>query len=112
MSLVSVAFSSVLGGLSDIILPILILAFAYATLICWYFYGRECADIYFPRVSSAFPFVFVLFAFASGFLTSDFLLYVIDILLTLMSIMTLSAIIKKTPDIVNIHRGRKRKNPD
>lgn len=112
MSLVSVAFSSVLGGLSDIILPILILAFAYATLICWYFYGRECADIYFPRVSPAFPFVFVLFAFASGFLTSDFILYVIDILLTLMSIMTLSAIIKKTPDIVNIHRGRKRKNPD
>ena len=112
MSLVSHAFSSVLGGISDFVLPILILAFAYATVICWYFYGRECTEMYFPRIRAAFPVAFVLFAFASSLLASDFLLYVIDILLTLMSIMTLSAIIKRTPDIVKIQQRSQRKNPE
>ena len=102
MSLVSYAFSSALGSISDAILPILILSFAYATLICWYYYGRECAELYFPCIRPAFPIIFVLFAFGSSFVASSFLLYVIDILLTLMSIMTLSAIIKRTPDIVKI----------
>ena len=112
MSLVNYAFSSVLGGISDFVLPILILAFAYATVICWYFYGIECTEMYFPRIRAAFPVAFVLFAFASSLLASDFLLYVIDILLTLMSIMTLSAIIKRTPDIVKIQQRSQRKNPE
>ncbi len=112
MSLVSYAFSSALGSISDAILPILILSFAYATLICWYYYGRECAELYFPCIRPAFPIIFVLFAFGSSFVASSFLLYVIDILLTLMSIMTLSAIIKRTPDIVKIQWCSQRKNPD
>ena len=102
MALVSAAFYSSLGGLSGIILPLVILAFAYSTLICWYFYGRECASIYFPTVSGIYPALFIAFILLSRAIRSDFLLYVIDILLLLMSIMTLSAILKKSPRITEI----------
>ena len=112
MSLVSAAINSAIGDFSIVLLPLVILAFAYATIICWYFYGRECASLYFPIIKKLYPYIFISFVLSSRLISSEFLLYVIDILLLFMSVMTLSAIIKKTPRISEICRLSRKKNPE
>ena len=104
MALVSAAFYSCFGEISRLMLPIIILAFAYATMICWYFYGKECLALLFPRLHGIFPILFVAFILTSRLIRSENLLYVIDILLLFMSFLTLSAIIKSIPRIEKLSR--------
>ena len=102
MSLVSAAFSASLGSFSVYILFGLVFAFAYSTLICWYFYGIEYSSLYFPKIKLFYPFLFLLFILVSRFLNTKAILYVIDSLLLIMTVMTLSAIVKKSNRIVDL----------
>lgn len=111
MSLVNAAFSSALGAPVSYILTVLIFAFAYSTIICWYYYGMECSRLYFGKISWLYPLLFVAAILTSGLLPPSFLLYFTDLLLLLMSLMTLSAILKKTPRIAELCLS-KRKNPE
>lgn len=111
MALVSEAFSSSFGGVLSAVLPFLIFAFAYSTIICWYFYGRECMSVFFPKLAWAFPPAFIISMLLSGSLRSQNLLYVIDFILLLMAILTLSAIIKRSRRIAEISKNQ-RKNPE
>ena len=111
MSLVSAAFSGTLGNFSVYILLILVFAFAYATLICWYFYGIECSGLYFPKIKPIYPFLFLFFVLISRFINSKTVLYVTDFLLLLMTVMTLSAIIKRSKKIAEISL-KAQKNPE
>ena len=111
MSLVNAAFSSSLGAPVSYLLTLLILAFAYSTIICWYYYGMECSGLYFSKTSWLYPLLFVAAILTSGLLPQSFLLYFTDLLLLLMSLMTLSAILKKSPRIVELCLSKK-KNPD
>ncbi len=112
MSLVGYAIYSVLGDFASLLLPFVILSFAYATIICWYFYGRECTSLYFPFLNKVYPFAFVFCIVISRAFRSDFLLYTVDVLLLWMSIMTLSAIIKRHPRISEISPHMKTKKPE
>ena len=112
MSLVSHAFSTALGKNIAAFLPFIILAFAYSTLICWYYYGQECVLVFFPKFGLFYPLLFILFILLSGVVRSDFLLYVIDIILLFMSIITLSAIVKRSSRIAEISIKRQQKNPE
>ena len=102
MSLVSAAFSGSLGNFSVYILLILVFAFAYSTLICWYFYGIECSSLYFPKIKMIYPFLFLFFVLISRLINSKTVLYVTDFLLLLMTVMTLSAIIKRSDKVAEI----------
>ena len=112
MSLVIAAFCETFGSAFTLILPFIILCFAYSTLICWYYYGRECVRVFYPRLSVFYLPIFILFVFASGYVRSDFLLYVIDFILLIMSIITLLAILKRSERIVDITLSEYRKNPE
>jgi AGCS family alanine or glycine:cation symporter len=112
MSLVSAAFSNALGSFSVYVLLLLVFAFAYSTLICWYFYGRECALIYFPKIKPIYPFIFVAFIIVGRFMESEFMLYITDFLLLTMTILTLSAILRKVNRIAEISFEGQRKNPE
>lgn len=94
MSLVTIAFTNSLGAFSGYILLLLVFAFAYSTVICWYSYGSECTAIYFPLLAPIFSILFSLFILISGAISSPFLISVIDLILVLMSLITLSAIVK------------------
>ena len=107
MSLVCASFYSVFGRFSDVILPFIILSFAYATVICWYYYGRECVSLYFSVLKGIYPFLFIMFLLLSRFIRSDFLLYVIDVLLLFMCFMTLSAIARRTHVIAELYQIKK-----
>ncbi len=95
MSLVTAAFTDSLGNFWGYILMILIFAFAYSTIICWYSYGSECVSLYFPVAKLIFPPVFALFLLLSAHLPSSLLISATDIILVLMSLITLSAIVKR-----------------
>lgn len=111
MSLVNAAFCSALGAPVSYLLTLLILAFAYSTIICWYYYGMECSRLYFGKISWIYPPLFVAAILTSGLIPPSFLLYFTDLLLLLMSLMTLSAILKKTPRIAELCLP-KNKNPE
>lgn len=111
MALVGAAFYSTFGRFSNLLLPLVIFAFAYATLICWFYYGKECVSLYFSSVRWAYAPCFILFALFCRSLRSDFLLYIIDFILFFMALMTLSAIIKRSKRIAEISL-RHQKNPE
>ena len=98
MALVSAAFCSTLGGWSVYLLTILILSFAYATIGCWYFYGRLYSELYIPRLP--FAILFVIFLIVPLVMKTDLLIFLVDIIIFLMALITLSAIIKGTKRIV------------
>ena len=98
MALVFAAFSSSIGRVSSLLLPI-IFAFAYSTLICWFYYGVECCRIYFGGHKGCYLVIFILCTFFSGFFPPMPLIYITDFVLLLMACMTLSAILKKSDRI-------------
>lgn len=95
MSLVNAAFVGSLGEFAQPILTFCILSFAYATIICWYFYGDRATLSLSPKSRSVFAWLFLAAIAFSGIIRYDFLLSATDVILFLMSIMTLSTIIKK-----------------
>ena len=102
MSLVTAAFTNALGGFSGYVLLVLIFAFAYSTIICWYFYGNECISLYFPKLAPIFPFTFAIFILLSGKFSPSFLISATDVILVCMSLITLSAIVKKSNRIAEL----------
>ena len=90
MVLVSAAFTTSLGGWAGGVICLFILSFAYATIICWLFYGETYRRLYFGRV----PFK-LLFALALILpMESGLLLSTVDTVIFFMAIIVLSAIIK------------------
>ena len=113
MELIRVAFYSVYGDISSILLPFIILAFAYSTIVCWFYYGRESAALLHPCLSLVFPILFLSFILFSAGMNTESLLYPTDVILLFMSIITLSLIIKKSSRIALVSRdGREKENPE
>ena len=102
MSLVTDAFFSVLGEFSAYLLAFSVFAFAYSTIICWFYYGRECVLLYFPRFCGFYSFVFLVFIVISGILPFFILVSAIDLLLLFMTLMTLSCILIKNHRIYQL----------
>ena len=107
MSLVRAAFHTVFGGFSDLVLPLIILAFAYSTIICWYYYGMQTCKGYFGMVKSVFSPIFIIFILFCSSIPQRPLIYATDFLLLVMAVMTLSAIIIRVPRITLLCRCKK-----
>lgn len=88
MSLVTAAFVNSLGDFSGYVLTFLILSFAYATIICWYFYGSEVCR------RRGFALAFVIFLLLPLVARMDFIILSTDLIIFFMSIIVLSRIIK------------------
>ena len=104
MSLVADSFLSVLGEFSIYLLAFCIFAFAYSTIICWFYYGRECVSLYFPRFNGVYLIIFSCFILVSKILPFFLLVSVIDMLLLFMTFMTLFCILKKRERIFLLSR--------
>ena len=105
MSLVFAAFNSVLGELSVLLLPI-IFAFAYSTIICWFYYGVEYCSVYFGGHKIAFLLLFIGFVLFSYVIPSSPLLYLTDLILLFMAFFTLTAIVKNTNRICFLSKNK------
>ena len=92
MSLIYHTFAGTLGDFFGIVLLFLILAFSYSTVICWYFYGLEHSRAIHSKSVGIFPLLFIAFFFVGGMTSSTFILYSTDMIILLMSLITLITI--------------------
>lgn len=103
MATVASAVRSVYGSAAVALLFILVFAFAFSTVVCWYFYGTECVSRLFgSKLRGAFSVLFVASAAVGFFAPSRYLITVTDYLLFFMSLLTLSALIKNSERVVRL----------
>ena len=101
MALVLYAFGSTLGDGARILLFALVFSFAYATVLCWYYYGvRSFAFLTGGRYVYCFLPVFVLFIVLGSFVGSGIIVYLTDISILALAFLTVYAVIKKSDRIV------------
>jgi AGCS family alanine or glycine:cation symporter len=101
MELLFLAFSSSLGPLSSALVALSVWAFAYSTVVCWCYYGRSSLERLVGRkFSPLFLPVFLAFVGLGAFLSETHLILLSDILLLLLSGITLPTLIKNSDRIV------------
>ena len=90
---------SVYGGASAALTLLCIFAFAYSTVICWYYYG-SCAWRYlFSGGSAAFLLIFLLFVYVGALVRGDSLIAVTDVIILFLSLISMSALMKSSDRI-------------
>ena len=105
MAYVLSVFSYELGFRVIGVLLFLIACFAFATILCWYFYGSECFRILFPGRQALFFPLFLLAVFAGPFCPPALLLSAMDAFLVLMSCLTLPVLLRNTDRLVALSRA-------
>lgn len=101
MGLVLAAIESVFSGVGGELLFFCVLAFAYSTVICWYYYGRECSRYLLGQRSSLpYSFLFLASILAGSFLETVVLIRSVDMLLLILSFISLSALLKNSDRII------------
>lgn len=115
--MVLAAFSAVLGDASKILFSFSVFLFAFATIICWGYYGKEC--IYFISRNKALEKLYYSFyivcIFVGSFISLDFVWEVADFAVGAMTVMNLFVLccmhkeIQKETDIYFKKRASRRK---
>ena len=109
MSLILSAVSSALGDAAALLLLFSVFVFAYATVICWYYYGRESLGFLLGSRLRGTYLLLYIFACCFGFLLGEErLISISDILIFTLTALTSFAIIKGSDRIVALsepHRG-------
>lgn len=93
---------SVFGEISEYLVFICIFAFAYSTIVCWYYYGG-CASRYLFRSKGGeilFSVTFLAFALCGVLVKGDALIKITDFILLGLSLISLSALMKNSDRIV------------
>ncbi len=97
MSLISSAVESSLGGFSLVILTLCILSFAYSTVSCWFYYGSECmAFLFSGKLKYLFMPIYLAFIFIGVFSPDFLILSFTDVIILLMSFITLTLLLKES----------------
>lgn len=97
MSLVSSAFISVLGDFSGILLLFSVFAFAYSTIVCWYYYGSVCLEFLFGKgYNKIFFCLFSIFAILGAIMGDTYLLGVTDTVIFFMTLITMALLVKSS----------------
>lgn len=100
MQIVMYAVGSCLGSGGKLAIVLCVLAFAYATVICWYYYGSESWGALFgARRRVYFTPLFLLFVCLGSFFDSALLVSATDVLLTVATVLTLLTLIKNSDRI-------------
>ena len=85
------AFSATFGDFSGILLSISVFLFAFATIICWGYYGKEC--IYFVqkgrKAEQAYYLVYIGFIFVGSFISLNYVWELADFAVGGMTLMNL-----------------------
>lgn len=96
-------FSSVFGNLSGILLTICIIFFAFATMVCWFYYGSECVYRLFGKSKTAnliYSLLFCLFGAISPFIPDQIGWSAADLTVAAMTVINLFAIFSKRKEVV------------
>ena len=106
MLLVSDTIGACFGDASRGLLLLSVAAFAYSTVICWFYYGSVCACYLLPKAGyKLFSPLFFLFLTVGSSVDSRLLIEVTDVLLLILSVLTLSAVIKSREKIKSLTKN-------
>ena len=119
MDLILYSVGNLFGTSGKYTLLFCVFAFAYATVICWYYYGSEAWCVLFGKKKKAiFLPLFLLFVYLGAFADTIILVILTDLLMLFASVLTLTALIKNSDRIrdlsesggvVDTERGRLRR---
>lgn len=99
--IVLLGIGSVFGAVSEYLVFVCILAFAYSTVICWYYYGRFVVGLFLDKRGGVmFSLLFFASVFIGATVDGDILIGVTDTVLFLLSLISLSALIKNSDRVV------------
>lgn len=96
-------FSSVFGNYSGVLLTVCVVFFAFATMVCWFYYGSECLWFFFgdnKKTVSIFAVIFCLFGGIAPLISSRFLWSVADFSVAAMTVINLFAVFFKREEVV------------
>ena len=100
MELIMYAVGVNFGSVGKVTVMLCVLAFAFATVICWYYYGMESwAFAFGKRGRIAFLPLFLSFILLGGVMSTYFLISVIDLLMAVVTVLTVAALIKSSDRI-------------
>ena len=85
-----------IGAFSSVSVTLCIAAFAFSTVICWYCYGSRCLSYLGVQARVPYLTVYILATLLGTFVRDRLLISVTDLILLLLSILTLLAIIKNS----------------
>ncbi len=103
MELVMYAVGNQFGAPGKYAVLFCVFAFAFATVICWYYYGSESFSQLFGKSKRAvFLPLFLIFVSIGCFADSYLLVSITDALMALATLLTLSALIKNSDRIVHL----------
>ena len=103
ISLVYAVFSHSLGRIGGIILFLLILAFAYSTVICWYYYGRlSLGFLTRGKFSLLFAILFLALSLFGFLIPNGALISISNYTLSIMTVLTVLTLIKKSERIFHL----------
>lgn len=103
MLLISDTIGAVFGEASRVLLLFSVFAFAYSTVVCWFYYGSVCSSYLLPSLGTRVfaPLFFTFLVFGSS-IPSRNLIEITDVLLLILSLLTLSAVIRKRDRIKSL----------
>ena len=103
MQLVMYTVGNLFGAPGKYAILFCVFAFAFATVICWYYYGSESFSQLFGKNKKAvFLPLFLAFASIGCFADSYLLIYVTDLFMALATVLSLSALIKNSDRIKHL----------
>ena len=101
MLMVYYAFSASLGSVSGVLLSISVFLFAFATIVCWGYYGKEC--VYFISKGNAKEKIYYLFyiftVFLGSYISLDLVWQIADFAVGVMTLMNLFILGKMSGEI-------------
>ena len=101
MTLVLDAVSMTLGRWAGVGVVFSSIIFAYATVVCWYYYGSQCATFLFGKLGRLVFLPLYLFAIViTPFIDNRMIVAATDIFILIMTSITLLLIIKKSDRIL------------
>jgi AGCS family alanine or glycine:cation symporter len=95
------AFNTSLGNISGVLLSISVFLFAFATIVCWGYYGKEC--IYFVCKNNSkekcYYLVYIFTVFVGAYISLDMIWQIADFAVGAMSLLNLFILGKMSGEI-------------
>ena len=84
-----------------------VFAFAFSTIVCWYYYGRRCALYLWQGMPSwLYALLYLASAFLGGIVTSRLTVRVVDLSLGVLCVLSLGALLAAERRICTLHRAQ------
>ena len=102
VSLIMDSVGAALFGNAEILVLLCILVFAFATVVCWYYYGYECYKFLFKTNSRyVYTVLFLLSIICGYFLKVELLVFASDFVLLPLTVVSCATVIKNSGKVKN-----------